>query len=66
MAKPSFLYRKRVFLSPITTGHTSHILVEAESSRDGEYKWGHYMLPIADCHRKINLEFFLAQHKRGV
>jgi hypothetical protein len=55
----SIFYRKRVFLSSISTGHTSYILTEAESSRGGEYKWGHYMLTMADCRRRIQLEFFL-------
>jgi len=66
MAKGIFSYRKRVFLSPISTGHTSHILAEVESSSEGGYRWGHYMVTIADCHRKINLEFFLgtAQARR--
>ncbi len=59
MAKGIFSYRKRVFLSPLSTGHTSHILAEVESSNEGEYKWGHYMLTIADCHRRIELEFFM-------
>lgn len=54
-----FTYRKRLFLSPVSTGHTSYILAEAESTRGGEYKWGHYMLTIADCRRRIQLEFFL-------
>src|ERR1044071_1264501 len=52
-------YRRRVFLASISTGHTSYILTEAESSRGGEYKWGHYMLTLADCRRWIQLEFFL-------
>jgi hypothetical protein len=52
-------YRRRVFLASISTGHTSYILAEAESSRGGEYKWGHYMLTMADCRRRIQLEFFL-------
>ena len=56
--KNSF-FRKRVFLASISTGHTSYILAEVESSRGGEYKWGHYMLTIADCRRRIQLEFFL-------
>ena len=55
----SIFYRKRVFLASISTGHTSYILTEAESSRGGEYKWGHYMLTMADCRRRIQLEFFL-------
>lgn len=52
-------FRKRVFLASISTGHTSHILAEVESSRGGEHKWGHCMLTIADCRRRIQLEFFL-------
>ena len=54
-----FLLRKRIFLASVSTGTTSHILAEVESSRGGEYKWGHYMLTIADCRRRIQLEFFL-------
>src|ERR1700750_3353858 len=52
-------FRKRVFLASVSTGHTSYILAEVESSRGGEYKFGHYMLTIADCRRRIQLEFFL-------
>jgi hypothetical protein len=57
MTNPFF--RKRVFLASVSSGHTSYILAEAESSHGGEYKWGHYMLTIADCRRRIQLEFFL-------
>src|SRR5215203_7411448 len=56
---PRFSFRKRVFLNPISTGQTSYILAEVESSRGGEYKWGHCMLTLADCRRRIQLEFFL-------
>jgi len=52
-------FRKRVFLASISSGHTSYIIAEVESSRGGEYKWGHCMLTIADCRRRIQLEFFL-------
>ena len=55
----TFGYRKRVFLASVSTGHTSYILTEVESSRGGEYKWGHCMLTLADCRRRIQLEFFL-------
>ncbi len=48
-----------MFLASVSTGHTSYILAEVESSRGGEYNWGHYMLTIADCRRRIQLEFFL-------
>ena len=57
--KSDFSFRKRAFLNPVSTGHTSYILAETESSRDGEYRCGHYMLTIADCRRSIQLEFFL-------
>ena len=57
--KSLFTLRKRSFLSPTSTGHTSYILAEAESSRNGEYKWGNYLLTIADCRRRILLELFL-------
>ena len=52
-------FRKRVFLASVSTGHTSFILAEVESSRGGEERFGHYMLTIADCRRRIQLEFFL-------
>src|ERR1044072_2514916 len=52
-------FRKRVFLASISTGHTSFILAGSESSRGGENKWGHCMLTIAYCRRRIQLEFFL-------
>jgi len=61
--KPLFSFRKRVFLNPVSTGHTSYILAEVESSRDGEYKWGHYMLTIAVA--AFNLNFFSAPKQRG-
>lgn len=54
-----FTFRKRSFLNPTSTGLTSYILAEVESSRGGEYKWGNYLLTIADCHRHVQLEFFL-------
>jgi len=54
-----FSLRKRVFLNPVSTGHSSFIFAEVESSRGGENKWGHCMLTIADCRRRVQLEFFL-------
>ena len=58
-AMNTFTFRKRTFLASVSTGYTSYILAEVESSRGGEYKWGHYMLCIADCRRRIQLEFVL-------
>jgi hypothetical protein len=62
----SYVYRKRIFLSPISSGFTSYVFAEAESSDGGEYKQGNYMLILADCRRRIELEFFLgtARHRR--
>ena len=54
-----YTYRKRAFLNPASTGFTSHIYAEVESSDNGEYKLGNYLLFIADCRRRIELEFFL-------
>jgi hypothetical protein len=55
----AFTLRKRLFLNPVSTGYTSYVLAETESSQGGAYKWGHYMLTLADCRRCIQLEFFL-------
>ena len=62
----TYTYRKRVFLSPISTGFTSYIFVEAETSDNGEYKQGNYIVILADCRRRIELEFFLgtARHRK--
>lgn len=61
-----YTYRKRAFLNSPSTGFTSYIYAEAESSDNGEYKQGNYMLLIADCKRCIELEFFLgtARHRQ--
>ena len=55
----TFTYRRRVFLASVSTGFTSYVFADVESSRDGEYKYGHYMLSLADCRRRIEIEFFL-------
>jgi hypothetical protein len=57
--RSTLFFRIRSFLNPVSTGHTAYILVEAESSRNGEYKWGTNMLTIADCRRRVQIEFFL-------
>ena len=54
-----FTFRKRSFLNSISTGHTSYILAEVESSDNGAYQWGEYLLTIADCRRIVRLEFGL-------
>ena len=55
----SLFFRIRTFLNPISTGETSYVLAEAESSENGEYKWGVYLLTLADCRRRIQLEFYI-------
>jgi len=59
MAIPIISFRKRSFLNPASTDHTSYIYARVESSRDGEYPWGTNLLTIADCRRTVELEFFL-------
>jgi hypothetical protein len=56
----TFTYRKRLFLQPVSTSDTSHILAEVESSRGGVYRWGHYMLRIADSETWVEYEFFVS------
>jgi len=63
MAIPIISFRKRSFLNPASTDHTSYIHAVVESSRDGEYPWGTNMLTIADCRRTIQLEFFLGTRR---
>ena len=53
-------YRKRVFLNPISLSLPSYIQAVADSSDEGTYVLGSYVLIIADCHRNIMLEFGLA------
>ena len=54
-----YTLRKRLFLNPISTGFTSYILAEVESSQSGVYKFGNYLLTLADCKHRIQYEFFL-------
>lgn len=53
-------YRKRVFLNPISLSAPSFIQAVADSSDEGTYLLGSYILIIADCNRRIMLEFSLA------
>jgi hypothetical protein len=52
-------FRKRAFLNSAATLSTSYIQAVIDSSRNGENRWGTNLLTIADCRRKIELEFFL-------
>ena len=56
-------YRKRVFLNPISLSAPSFIQAVADSSDEGTYLLGSYVLIIADCRRNIMLEFSLASPK---
>jgi len=57
-------YRKRVFLNPISISAPSFIQAVADSSDEGTYLLGNYILIIADCHRNIMLEFSLGNEKQ--
>ncbi len=50
-------YAKRVFLNPISEGAPAFIQAVADSSDNGSYLLGNYLLIIADCDRRITLEF---------
>ena len=63
MAIPIISFRKRSFLNPTSTDTTSYIHARVESSCDGEYRWGTNMLTIADCRRRVHLEFFLGNKR---
>jgi hypothetical protein len=54
---PRFRYQKRVFLHPPSAGKNSYVCAVAESSDDGSYDLGNYILTLADCHRVVEIEF---------
>lgn len=56
---PRFRYRKRAFLAPASADATSFVWAEVESSDNGDYKLGNYVL-LADCRHRIQLEFPLS------
>jgi hypothetical protein len=53
-------YLKRVFLNPISEGAPSFIQAVADDSDEGTYKIGNYLLIIADCERRVMLNFHVA------
>ena len=57
-------YLKRVFLNPISLSAPSFIQAVADSSDEGTYLLGSYILIIADCDRRIMLEFGLASPRQ--
>jgi hypothetical protein len=58
-----FAFRRRSFLNPTTTSHTSYIDAIIESSQDGEYQIGSNVLTLADCRRVVRIEFFLGNKR---
>jgi hypothetical protein len=56
-------YLKRVFLNPIKEGAPSFIQAVADSSDEGTYILGTYILIIADCDRRIMLHFHVSSPK---
>jgi hypothetical protein len=61
-----YSYRKRAFLNPASIDMDSYIHAVVESSLNGDYKWTTNVLTIADCRRRIILEFVLGtkRHRR--
>ena len=55
-----FRYHKRAFLAPKSSRSTAFVMAEVESSEGGVYELGTYMLVVADCHRRIELDFSLS------
>ena len=58
---PQFRYHKRAFLAPKSSRSTAFVMAEVESSEGGTYQLGTYMLVLADCHRRIELDFSLSR-----
>ena len=53
-------YNKRMFLSSISKDSTAFIQATAESSYDGTDALANFVLIIADCNRRIMLEFLMS------
>jgi hypothetical protein len=64
--KNNYSFRKREFLNPVSTNHTSYIFAHVESSNGGEYKHGNNLIFLADCYHRIMLEFFLGTKRDRV
>ena len=52
-------FRKRTFLNPVSTNHTSYIFAHVEDSQGGAYKFGNNLIFLADCYKRIMFEFFI-------
>jgi hypothetical protein len=55
-----YTYKQRQFLNPIETHYNSYIAAVVESSDEGSYVMGNYLVTLADCRRSVQLEFPLA------
>jgi len=55
-----YALRLRRFLNPLPSEHNSYVSVTCESSRDGQYEHGMYLLNIADSRRVLALHFDLS------
>ena len=53
-----------MFLNSISAGASSFVHAVADSSDEGTYLLGNYILIIADCDRRILLEFSLANARQ--
>ena len=51
--------RKRHFLNPSPSNYNSYVSVICESSDNGNFDQGENFVVIADCHRIVELEFFM-------
>ena len=63
--KSIFSFRKRVFLLPASTDCTSYIHAIVQSSHNSEYRWETNVLYIADCGRKIEVDFVVGNKRQG-
>ena len=50
-------YAKRVFLNPVSEGVPEFVQAVADSSDDGSYVLGNYLLIVADSKNRVTLEF---------
>jgi hypothetical protein len=56
----SMAYNKRMFLGSLSNDSTAFIQATAESSFNGEDPLANFVLILADCHRRVMLEFCLS------
>jgi hypothetical protein len=55
-----FAYKRREFLNPLETHFHSFIAAIVESSDNGEFSMGNYIVTLSDCKRIVQFEFPLA------